>query len=159
MSEMVSDDVKNGMKLLMETLLPMVINKLKAQEQRIADLEAKLEATVNKPKRTRKKKSEADGATATAETASVPEDVSLIERLYEMSTGTKLDSVTIGTSSDGAAMTINGEVVTSDTMRAVQDAFAEYPTATVPDVANALNLSVLVVCYVAVTFKLYDFTA
>ena len=76
-----------------------------------------------------------------------------------MSTGNKLDRVTIGTSSDGSAMTINDELVSPDAIHSIQAAFTEYPTATVTDVATALNLSVLVVCYVAVMFNLYDFTA
>ena len=40
MSEMVSDDVRKGMDALMNTLLPMIVNKLKELEPRITELEA-----------------------------------------------------------------------------------------------------------------------
>lgn len=152
-------DTSNGMDLLLTKLLPMVIQRLKALEDKVAALEAP------KPKRTRKKSS---SGSAPAASTNLPSNIGnvigteegqKIARLYEMSTGMKLESLSIETSTDGSCFVVNKEVVSPDVMRNIQDIVANNPAATAIDIAAATNQSVLVVCYVMVTFQLCDFTA
>lgn len=154
MSEMVAEDVKNGMALLMNKLLPMVIENIKAQEKRIAALESKLESAESKPKRTRKKKE-----AAPAEPCEQDAKSAKVCELYTLATGDEMESLAIGTSSDGAAMLVNGVRVDADTIEQIKTVCSENPAATPQDISDALQIPLIAVCYVMVMFNLYDFIA
>lgn len=183
MSEMVSNDVKNGMDLLMTKLLPMVIEKLKNAEAKIAELETKVEALTAKPKRTRTKKAVVAGEvgpTGPCGQAGTPdfgdpadtppvvktdnsnkkpfaltdEQLLKIHDLYQHSLGVDFDNVEVLTDEDGNNLTVNDSPVTTEIVDSIKQLLDANPAATVQDVCNELKQPCIVVCFVMVMFNL-----
>lgn len=152
----VSNDVKSGMDLLMTKLLPMVIEKLKNAEAKIAELETKVDALANKPKRVRTKKGEiAKTDKSNKKTYPVTaEQVQKIHELYQHSLGIDFDSMEVLTDEDGNNLTVNDSPVTTAIVDSIKQFLDANPAATVQDVCNELKQPCIVVCFVMVMFNL-----
>lgn len=152
-----SADVKQGIDLLLNQLLPTVIGKLKALEQRTADLEKELEALKSAPKpapRKRVKKEKTEAPAERVEFKITPEQEQAIREMYQQTAGVPIQTLEILTDADGNNLTVNTDAVTTETVDRIKNLIAENPAATPQDIAVNLKLPTVVVCFVIVMFGL-----
>lgn len=161
-------DTSKGMELLLHTLLPSIIGKLKAVEadmgavkERLAALEQA--ASAPKPKRTRKKKEEPEApVTEQAESTTdyeaqlahtpldLPKEVAEgIYSLYELSTGDRLQNLTTYTDTAGNPY-VNAVQISDELYGEAVKIIRENPAATPYDVARELKVPVIAACYIMV---------
>lgn len=143
-------DTSNGMDLLLNKLLPMVVQRLKALEEKVAALEAP------KPKRVRTKKVEvAKPDNSKRKTYPVtPEQVQKIHELYQSSVGVDFENMEVLTDEDGTNLTVNEAPITSALVDSIKKLVDEKPAATVQDICLELKQPAIAVCFVMVMFNL-----
>ena len=131
-----SNDVANGMGLLLNKLLPTIIQRLKA-------LEAKVEALSNKPevkKRTRKPKKEAQvPAVFNPDGILIEDQFNRVTELHRTHIGQELLRLDVF-ELDDKTLTVNDAKLLKTQVHAVAEIMEQYPAATAADIASELKI-------------------
>lgn len=159
-------DVKQGIDLLLNQLLPTVVTKIRTLEAEVAALKSELEtlkaAPAPAPKRKRTtKKGNPDGSVVEkpskdgkVDFAISPEQDAAIRELYQQTVGVPLENMEILTDADGNNLTVNFAPVTVEVVDEIKKVMNENPAATPQDVSLATKQPAIVVCFVIVMFGL-----